>query len=56
MKTKIIKTKGWKAIKYYDFLVTMTKGDIVEFENIEYTVSCCMLEIANDTMLILLKE
>lgn len=56
MKTKIIITKDWKIIKEYDYLITMTPGDGVEFEGIEYTVNCCMLEIENDTMSILLKE
>ena len=40
MKTKIIIRKGWKIIKEYDFLITMTNEDVVEFEDIEYRVKC----------------
>jgi hypothetical protein len=54
MKTKIIITKGWKVIKEYDFLITMTTEDVVEFEDIEYGVNGCLLEIESDTMCILL--
>tara|TARA_R110000823_G_scaffold276670_1_gene395237 strand:+ start:636 stop:806 length:171 start_codon:yes stop_codon:yes gene_type:complete len=54
MKTKIIISKEWKIIKEYDFLITMTKEDVVEFEDIEYRVNCCVLEIENNTMCILL--
>ena len=54
MKTKIIISKGWKVIKEYDFLITMTTEDAVEFEDIEYRVNYCLLEIESDTMCILL--
>jgi len=56
MKTKIIITKDWKIIKEYDFLITMTTTDVVEFEGVEYRVSSCLLEIENNTMLVLLKS
>lgn len=54
MKTKIIISKGWKIIKEYNFLITMTNEDVVEFEDIEYRVNCCVLEVENNTMCILL--
>ena len=54
MKTKIIIAEGWKVIKEYDFLITMTPEDVVEFEDLEYRVNCCVLEIESDTMCILL--
>lgn len=53
MKTKIIINKGWKFIKEYDFLITLSKYDIVEFNCIEYEVISCLLELENDTMIIL---
>jgi len=56
METKIIISKGWKIIKEYDFLITMTNKDTVEFEGVEYRVNCCLLEIESDTMIILLGE
>jgi hypothetical protein len=54
MKTKIIISKEWKVIKEYDFLITMTVEDVVQFEDIEYRVNCCVLEIKSNTMCILL--
>lgn len=54
MKTKIIVAKGWRVIKEYDFLITMTTNDVVEFEGVEYRVSRCLLEIETDTMCIVL--
>jgi len=54
MKTKIIISKGWKVIKEYNSLITLTNKDVVEFEGIEYRVNCCVLEIENNTILILL--
>ena len=56
MKTKIIISKGWNIIKEYDFLITMTNEDLVEFNGIEYRVTGCMLDIENNTMLIILKN
>ena len=56
MKTKIIISKGWKVIKEYDFLITMTNEDVVEFEDIEYRVICCVLRIESNTMCILLNS
>tara|TARA_R110001606_G_scaffold352958_1_gene503445 strand:- start:304 stop:477 length:174 start_codon:yes stop_codon:yes gene_type:complete len=56
MKTKIIISKGWNIIKEYDFLITMTNEDLAEFEGIEYRVTRCMLDIENNTMLIILKN
>ena len=56
MKTQIVISKGWKIIKEYDFLITMTNEDVVEFENIEYRVDSCILEIKSDTMIILLNS
>jgi len=54
MNTKIIITKKLKVVKEYDFLITMSKGDFVEFNKIEYIVSSCFLDIENNVMLILL--
>ena len=42
MKTKIIISKGWKIIKEYDFLITMTNEDVVEFDEINYKGGCEM--------------
>ena len=55
MKTKIIISKDWRIIKEYDFLFTMTIEDVVQFEGIEYRVYCCVLEVENDTMSILVQ-
>jgi hypothetical protein len=54
MKTIIIIRKGGKVIKEYDFLITMSSKDVVEFEGIEYSVNSCVLEIEKDTMCVLL--
>ena len=58
MKTKIVISEvsfnGWKVIQEYDFLITMNKGDVVEYESVEYKVDCCLLDIEKDTMYILL--
>jgi hypothetical protein len=54
MKTKIVISTGWKVIQKYDFLITMNKGDVVEYKNLEYKVDCCFLDINKDTMCILL--
>lgn len=56
MRTRIIISKDWKLIKEYDFLMTLTKDDSVEFDGVEYKVNCCFLEIESNTMLILLNS
>ena len=55
MKTQIIIEDGWKIIKEYDFLLTMTNEDVVEFDGIEWNVYGCILEIENNTMQIILR-
>ena len=54
MKTKIIIVEGWKLIKEYDYLITMTNEDYVEFEDVNYKVGGCVLKIESDTMYIFL--
>lgn len=56
MKTEIIIRENWVKIYDYDFLITMQKGDIVIFNEIEYQVDCCVLDIDVKKMLILLKS
>ncbi len=54
MTTKIVIQRGWIVIAEYDYLVTMSKGDLVEFEGKELEVKKLFLEIATNTMIILL--
>lgn len=54
MKTQLIIKEDWTIIKEYDFLITMNKYDVVEFDDIEYRVYNCILSIESDTMCILL--
>ena len=56
MKTEIFIKKGWRLIASYNNLITMSKGDIVEHEGIEYKVDCCLLELDKNKMLILLES
>jgi len=56
MKTRIIISKGWKFVTEYDFLFTMSKGDVIEWLGDEYIVVRCFLEIENETMIILLNN
>lgn len=53
MRTEIIIEDGWQTIVEYDFLLTMSKGDIVEWNGLEYKVDRCVLEIYPGIMLIL---
>ena len=53
MRTEIIIKDGWQKIDCYDFLFTMTKGDVVEWNGREYKVDCCVLEVDTKKMLIL---
>lgn len=56
MKTKIIIRKGYHHIDTFDYLITMTKGDVVYFNDREYTVEFCCLDIDNKVMEIFIKE
>ena len=56
MKTQIVIAEGWRIIKDYDFLITLTTNDIIEFKGLEYKVDCCILEIEKNQMTILIKE
>ena len=53
MTTEIIIRKGWVTLKEYDLIFTMSKGDSVEHKGIEYRVDYCFLNLATDTMIIL---
>lgn len=54
METKIIIRENWTIVREYDFIFTMTKDDVVYFDGVEYVVHCCLLEVENNTMCILL--
>jgi hypothetical protein len=54
METQIIIKQGWQVIATYGTFFTMTKGDFVEFNDIEYKVDCSVFEVAETRMLILL--
>jgi len=56
MKTQIIIAKECRIIKEYDFLITLGTEDVVEHNDIEYRVDCCLLNLSTDTMIILLKS
>lgn len=56
MKTRIIIKKGWVEIAKYDFPITLTKDDVVTFNDIEYSVDGCILDIDNREIVILLNE
>jgi hypothetical protein len=56
MKTEIIIKTGWEIIAKYDFLITMSKGDVVDHDGREYEVDCSMLMIHENKMLILLDQ
>lgn len=55
METQIVIKKGWKIVSTYQMIFTMSKGDVVEFEGIEYKVFCCHFDIAEIKMTILLE-
>lgn len=55
MKTEIIIKKGWEIIYTHNCIFSMSKGDIVEYEGIEFKVDCCFFEVEKQKMLILLK-
>lgn len=53
MKTKIIIKKGWEQIAEYPFLLQMSKGDVVTWDNREFRVDCLVLNIEEESMEIL---
>lgn len=53
MKTEIIVRKGWIKVAKYDFLIPLSKGDIVELSGFEYRVDCCCLIINENKLQIL---
>ena len=56
MKTKIIIKKGWKIIAKYDFLITLSKGDYISIKDVfEYRVDCCLLDLSDNVMQILVE-
>lgn len=55
IRTEIILGKGWLLIMDYDFLFTMSKGDVVLWEDIKYRVYCCVWDIEKNKMQILIE-
>ena len=56
MKTQIIISDGWYILKEYDFLITLTKGDYVTYNGVEYKVDTCALIIEEDKIEILITK
>lgn len=56
MRTEIIIKDGWQTIECYDFLFTMSKDDVVEWNGTEYKVDCCLLDVDTGKMLILVES
>ena len=54
MKTRIIISDGWIVIAEYPFLLTLSNNDVVENNGVEYRVNCCVLNIAESTIEILI--
>jgi len=55
MKTEIIIKRGWELLITYDFLLTMSKGDVVTYLNIDYLVDCSILDADEGKMIILVE-
>lgn len=54
MKTELILKKSWTKIAEYDFMIIMTKDDIVVSPNgMEYKVDSCILDLSENLMQIL---
>ena len=56
MKTRIIIKSGWIVIAEYPFLLTLSNNDVVENNGVEYRVDCCVLNVAESTMEILISN
>ena len=56
MKTIVIIQKGWETIAEYDFLLPLSKGDIVaDNQGFEYRVDYLLLDLSDNTMKVLVK-
>ena len=56
MKTIVIIQKGWETIAEYDFLLPLSKGDVVaDKQGFEYRVDCLLLDLSDNTMKVLVK-
>ena len=56
MKTQIIEKKGWEIIAEYDFLLSLSKDDVVADTNgFEYRVDCLLLDLSDNTMKVLVR-
>ena len=53
MKTEIILKRPWTTLANYDFLITMSKGDVVDINDMEYIVDKCLLDTTSNSMKIL---
>lgn len=54
MKTEVIVKKGWQVIAEFDFLITLSKGDVIAMKDgFEYRVDCCVLDLSDNVMKIL---
>jgi hypothetical protein len=56
MKTQIIISDKWKLIEEYNFMITLTEGDIVEYDDKEYAVTACILNIDKNLIQILIEN
>lgn len=55
MKTWIIMKGDLNCVEIYDFLIPLSKGDIVEMNGVEFVVAFCVLNIDEDRFEILIK-
>ena len=56
MKTIVIIKKGWETIAEYDFLLPLSKGDIVaDKQGLEYSIDCLLLDLSDNTIKVLVK-
>jgi len=54
MKTQVIIKKGWEVIAEYDYLLPLSKGDVVaNKDGFEYRVDCLLLDLIDNTMKVL---
>lgn len=53
MKTQVIVKKGWEVIADYDYLLPLSKGDVVSKDGIEYEVDCLLFDLSDNTMNVL---
>ncbi len=51
MKTQVIIKKGWEVIAEYDYLLPLSKGDVVSNKDgFEYRVDCLLLDLIATTL------